>query len=336
MQISGARCVVLLGFSLAFLSVLRGAGQSGGDFSNNAAAKKLPPETILVKGAWSSASDSTTPVPEGGRMAKNVYTNSYFGLTYSFSADWTEKYSGPPPSDSGYYVLAQIRPSDTFKGASRGSILIGARDLFFTLTPASNAHELVNFTTANLSADYKLERAPAEVRIADHSFVRFDYASPVAQLHWSVLATEIRCHAVQFVVTSRDTNLIESVIQEMNTMKLPAAANPTSGTGGDDVPVCVKDYATGENLLERVDPIFTERRFNAVPVRVVIDKEGKVKHIHFLSAFPEQAAAVGDALRQWRFKPYIRDGQPVEIETGILFGRAPRAITPRSASSATE
>jgi protein TonB len=71
-------------------------------------------------------------------------------------------------------------------------------------------------------------------------------------------------------------------------------------------------------------------------VRVVIDREGNVKHIHFLSAFPEQAAAVSDALRQWRFKPYIRDGQPVEIETGILFGRAPRAIAPRSTSSATE
>jgi hypothetical protein len=327
---------VLLGSSMVLAGSAQGAPQSGGDFSSNPVPKKLPTDAILVKGAWSSASDSTTPVPEGGRVAKNVYTNQYFGLTYTFSPDWTEKYSGPPPSDSGYYVLAQIRPADAFKGTSRGSILIAAQDLFFTLTPASNALELVNFTTANLSADYKLEQPAAEFRIADHPFVRFDYASPVAQLHWVVIATEIRCHAVQFVVTSRDANLIESLIQEMNTMGLPADANPTSGIGGGDHPVCIKDYATGENVTERVDPVLTERRFNPVPVRIVIDKEGKVKHIHFLSAFPEQAAAITDALWQWRIKPYIRDGHPVEVETGIMFGRAPRAVARRTASAATE
>ena len=336
MQTSGTRYLAVLGLSMALVGSAPGAPQSGGDFSSNPVPTKLPTDTILVKGAWSSASDSTTPVPESGRVDKNVYTNQYFGLTDSFSADWTEKYSGPPPSDSGYYVLAQIRPADTFKGTNRGSILIAAQDLFFTLTPASNALELVNFTAVSLSADYKLEQPPAEFTIADHPFVRFDYASPVAQLHWAVLATEIRCHAVQFVVTSRDANLIESIIQEMNRMGLPANANPTSGIGGGDLPVCIKDYATGENVTERVDPVLTERRFNPVPVRIIIDKEGKVKHIHFLSAFPEQATAITDALWQWRFKPYIRDGQAVEVETGIMFGRAPRAIMRRTASAATE
>ena len=107
-------------------------------------------------------------------------------------------------------------------------------------------------------------------------------------------------------------------------MTLPVEAGPISGRGGGEVPVCIKDYAREENVLERVDPVFAERRFNPVPVRVIIDKEGKVKHIHFLSAFPDQAKAVTDALFQWRFRPYLRDGKPVEVETGILFGRSPR------------
>jgi hypothetical protein len=263
-------------------------------------------------------------------------TTNIFGLTYALSPDWTEKYSGPLPSESGYYVLAQIRPADTFEGTSRGSILIAAQDLFFTLTPARNALELINFSKDNLNADYNVEQPPTEVRIANHSFVRFDYVSPVAQLHWSVLATEIRCHAVQFVVTSRDTKLTESLIQGMNNMNLPGEAGPNLGSGGGDVPVCIKDYASGDNVMERVDPVFTERRFNPVPVRIIIDKEGKVKHIHFLSAFPEQAKAITDALFQWRFRPCVRDGDAVEVETGILFGRAPRAAIPRSISAATE
>lgn len=303
------------------------AQQQGGDFSRNPQAKKLPTDVILVKGAWSSASDSTTPVPEGGSVTNGLYSNSYLGLTFPLPVGWTQKYAGPPPSDSGYYVLAQIRPGDSYKGSSGGSILIGAQDLFFTLTPATNALELVNYTKDKLREDYKVERAPAPVTIANRSFVRFDYFSPVAELHWYVLATQIRCHMIQFVFTGQDTKLLESLIQEMDKMKLPSDASPILGTGGTDVPVCVKDYARSANIIERVDPVFTERRFNPVPVRIVISEEGKVKHIHVLSAFPDQAKLITEALWQWRFKPYLRDGQPVEVETGIMFGGSPRAVT---------
>jgi hypothetical protein len=331
-----SRSLVLLGLCISLLARAQGAPQSGGDFSDNPQAKKLPTEVILVKGAWSSASDSVTPLPEGGKVANTVYTNQYFGLTYPLSLDWTEKYSGPPPSDSGNYVLAQIRPADTFKGAGRGSILIAAQDLFFTLTPVRNTLELIYYNKDSLNADYKVEQPPTPVTIANHSFVRFDYGSPVAELHWHVLATQIRCHMVQFVFISRDMKLAEGLIQEMNKMNLPAEAGLASGTGGGDGPVCIKDYASGENVMERVDPVFAERKFNPVPVRIIIDKEGKVKHIHFLSAFPEQAKAITDALSQWRFRPLLRDGHPVEVETGIMFGRAPRPATLPSTNAATE
>ena len=330
------RSLTFVCFSISLIAHAQSSPQSGGDFSNNPQPNALPSDVLLVKGAWSSASDSVTPLPEGGRVANNAYSNQYFGLTYSLSQDWTEKYSGPPPSDSGYYVLAQIRSADTFKGTSRGSILIAAQDLFFTLTPAGNALELINYDKESLNRDYKVEQPPTLVTIANHSFVRFDYSSPVAELQWHVLATQIRCHMVQFVFTSRDTKLVESLVEEMGKMTLPAEAGPISGRGGGEVPVCIKDYARDENVLERVDPIFAERRFNPVPVRIIIDKQGKVKHIHFLSAFPDQAKAIADALSQWRFRRCLRDGEPVEVETGIMFGRAPRPATLRSTNAATE
>ena len=299
--------------------------QNGGDFSQQLnPTKKVPTGVILVRGAWASASDSVTPVPEGGQVAGNVYRNPYFGLTYTLSPDWIKKYDGPPPSDSGYYVLAQIQPADTFKGPTHGSVLIAAEDLFFTPTGARNTQELINFTRSNLQADYQVTEGPTEVRFAGHSFVRFDYVAPVAGLHWHVLATQIRCHMVQFVFTSRDTELLTRLIQDTSEMKLPGEAGLAQGTGGGDVPVCIRNYASDERIIEKVEPILTDRRFNPIPVRVIIDKRGKVKHIHFLSAFPEQAKGITEALRQWRFKPYLRNGQPVEVETGILFGRTPR------------
>ena len=275
------------------------------------AVSKVPAGVILVKGAWSSASDAVTPLPEGGRVINHLFSDPYFGITYKLPQDWAEKYKGPPPSDTGRYVLAEISPADTFKGRAPGSILITAQDMFFTPVPANDAAGLITYMKDHLQAEYKVETPPTQTRIADHFFTFFAYWSPVAQLHWYVLATQIRCHALQIVLTSRDIKLPDDLVQDMKQMKLSA----------DAVPVCIKDYARDEYLVARVDPVFPQHRSNPVPVRIIIDKRGKVKHIHFLSAFSDQAKAISDALGQWKFKPYQRHGQPLEVETGILFGQ---------------
>lgn len=334
--------LTLFGLSLSLVTFGQSAQpqrspKSGGDFSSNVQPEnKVPTGVILVKGAWSSASDSVTPVPESGKVAGSKFTNEYFGMTYLLPANWAEKYKGPPPSDSGRYVLAQINPTSAFTGPARGTILITAQDMFFTPLPAANALELINYSKEKLQADYKVEMPPTPTKIGVHPFTFFAYWSPIAQLHWYIAATEIRCHAVEFILTSRDTKLLEGLLLDMNKMRLPAEASPTAGTGGGDVPVCIKDYARDENIVRRVEPIFTEHKFNSVPVRIIIDKEGNVRHMHFLSAFPDQAKAITDALRQWKFKRYLRGDQPVEVETGILFGHASYTMAHRSGESATE
>jgi hypothetical protein len=122
----------------------------------------------------------------------------------------------------------------------------------------------------------------------------------------------------------------------MNKMTLPAEAGPRAGMGGGDFPVCIKDYATDEHMTARTDPVSTEHRFNPVPVRIIIDKEGKIKHVHVLSAFPDQEKAITEALKQWKFKPYLRNGHPVEVETGIMFGQPLHTINTSAREQATE
>jgi hypothetical protein len=329
-------------WSLSFLTAAQKAPpqtlpKNGGDFSNNTQPlTKVPAGVILVKGAWSSASDSATPTPEDGKINNDIFTSQYFGMTYTLSPNWTEKYEGPPPSDSGRYVLAQISPSRTYQGSNRGTILITAQDMFFTPFPATNASELVNYTKANLQPDYKVELPPTQLKIAGHSFSFFAYESPVAQLHWYIVATEIRCHVVEIVLTSRDTKLLETLLLDLNKMKLPGEASPAEGKGGGDFPLCLNNYARDETMIARIEPVFTEHRFNPVPVRIIIDKGGKIRHIHFLSAFADQAKAITDALGKWKFKPYLQNGHPVEVETGIMFGRPPFPTTTQAKGEATE
>jgi hypothetical protein len=313
-----------MALALLFLFVLPIAHAQDDGSPQAVPLRKLPTDVILIKGAVPSASDSSTPVPEGGVVRRDVYGNDYFGLSYALPSGWIEKYKGPPPSDSGAYVLALFRPGPTDKHASRGTLLITAQDMFFTPLPANSAKETIEYTKETLQADYKVEHAPSQVTVANHSFTRFDYNSPVAGLHWYVLATETRCHTVRFVFTSPDPALMETLIKDLDGMKLASA----------DEPVCVADYAEGANVTYKVDPVLTEQKYNAIPVRIIIGKSGKVEHVHLISAFPAQAKAITDALLTWRFKPYLRDGQPVEVETGILFGAEKRAKVAAGAGNA--
>jgi hypothetical protein len=292
------------------------AAQEAGAVSASAAAslKRVPAGTLIVKGAWSSASDTTTPVPEAGTLVGHLYRNPYFGLELPLAAGWTQRYQGPPPSDTGHYVLAQLRPADTSQGASGATVLIGAQDLFFTPTPARNALELVQQARQQLATTYTVEGAPRQVQVAGRAFIRLDYSSSAAGLHWSMLSTQVRCHALQFVFTSRDQQRLEHLIEAMNGMTW-------SATETRALPVCIPGYASSHNVRSRVEPFFTERRFNPIPVRLIIDARGQVQHIHFISAFPDQAKSITDALLQWRFRPYTMKGRAVEVETGILFGQ---------------
>lgn len=58
---------------------------------------------------------------------------------------------------------------------------------------------------------------------------------------------------------------------------------------------------------------------------MILDAEGKVKHAHLLSAFPEQSGPILSALREWRFEPYVVGGKAVEVETGLVLGRPSRS-----------
>ncbi len=264
---------------------------------------KLPTEAILVKGATASASDGRTALPEDGSIADAIYHNRYLGLAYPLPAGWTQPFQGPPPSDSGAYVLLQAGSQ------GKGSVMVTAQDLFFGLTPAGKPLEMVTSSREHLPSYYTLRRPPADVTIANHTFARFDYDSLEAGLHWYVLATEIRCHLVKIVFTGRDPQLLESLVRDLDKIQLP---------DGAESPQCIEGYASGENLVSKVDPAPYERKFNSIPVRIIIGTNGKVKHVHVISAFPDQARSITDALMQWRFKEH-----PTEVETGLEFG-APR------------
>ena len=55
----------------------------------------------------------------------------------------------------------------------------------------------------------------------------------------------------------------------------------------------------------------------AVVLTAIIDKDGKIDNLQLVSGHPLLAPAAIDAVRQWRYKPFLLNGQPVEVETTV-------------------
>lgn len=76
------------------------------------------------------------------------------------------------------------------------------------------------------------------------------------------------------------------------------------------------------NLIYRVQPQYPTlarqaRVQGTVVLHAVISREGRIRDLQFLSGHPMLASAAIDAVRQWRYRPYILNGEPVEVETEI-------------------
>lgn len=76
------------------------------------------------------------------------------------------------------------------------------------------------------------------------------------------------------------------------------------------------------SLIHRVEPIYpslarTARVQGAVVIAAVIGKDGMVERLQVVSGHPLLIQAAIDAVRQWRYRPYILNGAPIEVDTQI-------------------
>jgi Gram-negative bacterial TonB protein C-terminal len=247
--------------------------------------------------------------PEDGKVEAERYSNDYFKLAYQLPAGWSEDREGPPPSNSGYYVLAAL------KGAGRaGTMVIAAQDQFFAEAPLVRLAEIAGRLRRAISETdgMTVDREPEEMTISGRPFTRLDFSG--AGLYRMVLVTETRCHFVSFNLTTADPDQRAHIAQSLYALSRAEPGDPTQ-----QVPICLKDYATPQRLVWRSDPAPAGPRFTPVPVRVIIGADGRVRHVHVIHGSAEQKQNIVAALAEWQFTPPTMEGRPVEVETGLTF-----------------
>ncbi len=86
--------------------------------------------------------------------------------------------------------------------------------------------------------------------------------------------------------------------------------------------VRVSQGVTQGMVLHKVNPTYpplarTARVQGSVILAAVIGKDGTIQNLHVISGHPLLTQAALDAVKQWRYRPYILNGEPVEVDTQV-------------------
>jgi len=86
--------------------------------------------------------------------------------------------------------------------------------------------------------------------------------------------------------------------------------------------VTVGGQVQAAKLINKVPPSYPEvaksaRVTGTVVLHAVISKDGGIQRLQLVSGPPLLAKAAMDAVTQWRYRPTVLNGQPVEVDTTI-------------------
>jgi periplasmic protein TonB len=75
-------------------------------------------------------------------------------------------------------------------------------------------------------------------------------------------------------------------------------------------------------LIRKVPPTYpplarAARIQGTVILQAQISKDGNIENLQLISGHPMLAPAAIEAVKQWKYKPYLLNGEPVEVETQV-------------------
>src|SRR5580704_8353545 len=95
---------------------------------------------------------------------------------------------------------------------------------------------------------------------------------------------------------------------------VPKIATPTR--------VRVSSGVSSGLLIRKVSPTYPPlarqaRIQGTVVLQAQISKDGSIQNLQLISGHPMLAPAAIEAVKQWKYKPYLLNGEPVEVETQV-------------------
>src|SRR5437660_376397 len=77
------------------------------------------------------------------------------------------------------------------------------------------------------------------------------------------------------------------------------------------------------NLQQKVNPVYPQMAkivqvTGNVVLQVFIGKHGAIQNLRALNGHPILIQSAMDAVKKWKYKPFLLNGEPVEVETTVI------------------
>ena len=112
---------------------------------------------------------------------------------------------------------------------------------------------------------------------------------------------------------------VDETVRQSLMVEPPRIAQPAQQ---ERHPLILSEVIQQAQLIARIEPEYPRlavqtKTEGTVRLHAVISRDGRIAALEVLSGHPFPVRAALDAVRQWRYRPTLLNGEPVEVETSI-------------------
>jgi TonB family protein len=294
-----------------------------------------------------SNGSSPTLAYEHGSITNHVYTNECFGISLAIpdgsllgmNIQLVGADGKPRQMPGGEITLLKM---DQHKQGSFGNrIALTAHDANGSVLSVQDFVSNAAHGQVNLDPEHReILRDTYSVDYGGKHFSRADYKQSLPNggaLYQSFVYTKFRGYFIGETLVAESPEELEQAANSLQHIAFRedeqnrncvrrGEDNPSPGgqpTSGPPQRVSLPQEASKGLLIKKVPaqypPLAQQAQIQGrVALDVVINKEGHVQDIMLISGHPMLAPAAINAVKQWEYKPYLVNGQPVEVETQVV------------------
>ena len=288
----------------------------------------------------------TAPAPEPplGTFGHDTYSNDFFGFSYPLSRDWVretqlmqKRFASNGTAPRAYALLAAVYvPQNAGLSQVNSSFTLLAADL-----PDVDCKRYLDAIAANFQFNKEAQQKGDLRRliVAGRDFVRADFEYRNGIKYQSTICSASKGFLLLWNIGSTAKNGVETAASTLQAISAlppkpaqdPAAppasaqesAQPPESKSSGPKKVQVLQGVSRGLLIKKVTPIYPEEARHAriqgtVRMNAEISKTGDIVDLEVLDGPIELVVSAVNAVRQWKYRPYLLLGEPVDVETEII------------------
>jgi protein TonB len=132
----------------------------------------------------------------------------------------------------------------------------------------------------------------------------------------------VKLHVFKIAVVALSTAFGLAIGQSQDQSSPPPAQGGSTPQSEAPRRVRISQKVSEALITKKVQPEYAqaarEKRIQGLVIlKAEINKEGDVTDLTLLSGHPLLAPAAIDAVKQWKYKPFLLNGQPIAVETQV-------------------